>query len=52
MYVYDFIAILETAMKNRSDMGTIQAFTELTIDLRIRGINPGLYFMYNEASTA
>ena len=30
----------------------ILAFTELTIDLKIRGINPGFNFVGNEASTA
>ena len=30
----------------------IRAFTELTEDLKIHGINPGFHFMDNEASKA
>ena len=52
MYVYDCNAILTTSMKNRSDKEMIRAFTKLTEDSRRRGINPGFYFMFNEASTA
>ena len=52
MYVYYCNSILTTAIKNRSDKEIIQAFTELTIDLKSHGIKPGLHFMLNEASTA
>ena len=51
MYVYDCNATLTTAMKNRSDKEMIQAFTELTEDLKIRRINQGFHFMDNEIST-
>ena len=47
MYVYDFNAILTTAMKNRSDKCMILAFIELTEDVKSRGINPGFHFMDN-----
>ena len=39
-------------MKNRSDREMIHAFTELTIDLKIRGFYPGFHIIENEASTA
>ena len=52
MYVYDCNAILTTAMNNRGDKGMIRAFTSLTEDLKIWGINPGFHFMDNEAYTA
>ena len=52
MYVYDCNTILTTSMKNRIDKEMIQAFTELTEDLKRCGINPGFHFMDNEASTA
>ena len=52
MYVYDCNKILTIAMKNRSDKYIIRSFTSLTEDLKIRGINPGFYFMDKEASTA
>ena len=52
MYVYDCNDILNTSTKNRSDKEMIQAFTELTEDLKTREINPGFYLMDNEASTA
>ena len=42
MSVYDCNATLYTAMNNGSEKEMIQAFTELIIDLKIRGINPGL----------
>ena len=38
-------------MKNISDTEMIRAFTELTEDLKILGINPGFHFMENEAYT-
>ena len=47
MYVYDCNAILTTAAKNRSDKDTIIAFTSLTEDLKIQGINQGFHFMDN-----
>ena len=50
MYVYDCNVILATAMKNISNKERIRDFTELTKDLKIRGINPGLHFMDNESS--
>ena len=52
MYVYNWNAILTTSIKNRSNKEMIQTFTEITEDLRSHEINPGLHFMYNEASTA
>ena len=52
MYVYDYNAIINTSMNNRSDKDIIRAYTSLTKVLKIRGINPGLHFMDNEASTA
>ena len=52
MYVYACNSILPTKMKNRSDKEMIRAFTELTEDLKIHGINPGFHFADNEASTA
>ena len=39
-------------MKNISDKEMIRSFTYLTEDLKRRGINPGFYFMDNEASAA
>ena len=51
MYVYDCNVILTTEMKNRSDKKMIRAFTSLTENLQILGINPGLHFINNEAST-
>ena len=39
-------------MKNRSDKQMIQAFTELTTDLKSRITNPGFHFMDNKVSTA
>ena len=39
-------------MKNISDNNMIRAFTSSTEDLKIRGINSGFHFMYNEVSTA
>ena len=52
MCVYDCNVILTAEMKNRSNKETIQAFTELTEYFKSRGINPGLNFIDNEASTA
>ena len=52
MYVYDFNAVLATAIKNRSDKDMIRAFTSLTEYLKTQGIHPGIQFMDNEASTA
>ena len=52
MYVYAYKAILATAMNNISDKEMTQAFTELTVYLKIRGIKPGFHFMDNEASIA
>ena len=51
MYVYYCNTILTTETNNRSDKEMIRAFTELTTDFKSRGINPGLHFMDNEAST-
>ena len=45
MYVYGFNAILATAMKNRRDKEMIWAFIQITTDLKIHGIDPGLHFM-------
>ena len=39
-------------MKNISDKEMIRAFTSLTEDFKIRGINPGLHFIDNEAYIA
>ena len=50
MYVYHCNAILRKATKNRGNKEVIRAFTELTADLKSRGINPGFHFMDNEAS--
>ena len=52
MYVYDWNVILKTAMNNRIDKEVIRAFTELSTDLKIHGINPGFNLMENKASTA
>ena len=52
MYVYDCNAILTADMKNRSDKEIIWAFSDLTEDLKRRGINPGFHFMDNEAYKA
>ena len=52
MCVYDCNSMMTTAMKNRSNQEMIRPFTELTKDLKIRGINPGFHFIGNEASTA
>ena len=52
MHVYDFNAILTTSTKNINDKEMIPEFKYLTEDLKIRGINPGLHFMYNESSAA
>ena len=41
-----------TAMNNRGDREMIRDFTELTTDIKSCVINPGLYFMENEASTS
>ena len=49
MYVYDFNVILTTTMKNRSNKEIIWVFTELTKDLKSRGINPGFNFKDNES---
>ena len=38
-------------MNNISDKGNIWTFTELTEDLKRRGINSGLNSMYNVAAT-
>ena len=51
MYVYDCNVILTLEMKNRSDIDMIQAFTELTGDLKSFGIKLGFHFMENEAPT-
>ena len=52
IYVYDCNAIITTATKHRSYNEMIRDFTELTEDLKNRGIKPGLHFKENEASTA
>ena len=52
MYAYGCTAILTTEIKNRIDQEIIEDFTELTTDLKIFRINPGLHFMNNKASTA
>ena len=41
---------MTTPMKNRSDKDMIRAFTELTTELKSRGINPGFHMMDNMAS--
>ena len=51
MYVYGCNDVLAITMKNISDKSMIQAFTEITIDLKNWGINPVFHFMDNEAST-
>ena len=51
MYVYDYNSIMKAPMKNRSDKEIICAFTELTKDLKTRGLNPIFHVMDNEAST-
>ena len=45
MYLYGCKVILTTEMNNRSDKDTIRDFMELTTDLKIRGLNPGLHMM-------
>ena len=45
IYVYEYNSILTTATNNISDKEMIRSFTSLTEDLKIQGINPGLYFM-------
>ena len=52
MYVYDCNAILATEMKSTINREMIRAFTELTKDLKIRGINTGFHFMDNEVPAA
>ena len=52
MYVYDCNATLTTATKNRSEKEMIRAFTSLAEYLNSQVINPCLYLMDNEASTA
>ena len=52
MYVYGFIFVLMTEMKNRSDKEIIWDFTEFTEDLKSIRINPGFQSMDNEASEA
>ena len=52
MYVYDYNAILTTAMKNRRNKEIIRTFTELIEDLKSPRINPVFHFMDNEASQA
>ena len=42
---------MTTPMKNRSDKDMIRAFTELTTELKSRGINPGFHTVNNEAPT-
>ena len=49
MYLYDYNDIPTTATNSRSNKEMIRAFTELTEELKIQGINPGLNFMDNEA---
>ena len=51
MHLYNYIDILRIAIKTRCDKEMIQAFTELTTDLKIHGIKPGFHFMDNKAST-
>ena len=51
MYVYDFNAILSTAIKNISYKEMIRAFTYWTEGLKIRVIHPGFHFMDNKVST-
>ena len=52
MYEYDCNEILTAEMKNRSDKQIIRTFTELTEDLKIHGIKPGVNIMDNKSSTA
>ena len=52
MYVYFCNGILTTEMKKIGDKEMIRYSIEFITDLKIREINPGLHFMYNEASTA
>ena len=52
MYVYIFNGILMMEMKNRSDKEMIRDFIEVSTDLKIREINPGYHFIYNESSIA
>ena len=42
---------MKSPMKNRSDKEMICSFKELTTDLKICGINPGLHIMGTEVST-
>ena len=51
MYVYDCNAILTISTNNRSKKEMIRHFTELTTDLKSRGIKPGYHFMDNTVST-
>ena len=51
MYIYYCNAILTTPTKNRSGKDMIRTFTELTKDLKIRGLSPGFHIMDNEAPT-
>ena len=44
MYVYNFIYIMTTVMKNRSDKEVIRAFTSLTKDFKIHGDQPRITF--------
>ena len=52
IYLYDCNAILTAAINNRSEEYVIRAFTSLTEDLKIPGIQPGFHSMDNTASTA
>ena len=52
MYAYDCNAVLATKLNNMSEKEMIWAFTELTEDLKRRGIKPSFGFMDNEASKA
>ena len=52
MHVYHCNAILTTEMKNRSNKKMIQAFKELTEDLKSRESNQGFHLMHIVASTA
>ena len=49
MYVYDYNAILTTAIKNTIKKEMIWAFTELPEGLKSYKINPGFHFMKNES---
>ena len=51
MYLYDCNAILTTSMNNRSYKEMIRAFTSLSGYFKGHRINPGFYFMKNEAYT-